>query len=125
MKKSLVWINGKKTLLERSQSLDDRYETLEKQEKEMGGIKEKLKELKERAIAKLEKIAGMTKEEGKKMIITELENDLKEMSAKKIREAVMNIEAQVDDKAKDMLVDAMQRSATDYVAETTSYNFRD
>jgi ribonucrease Y len=112
-----------KALLDRSKSIDDRYVKLEQAEASIENTKEQLKKLRESAVAKLEQVAGMTREEGKKMLIEELENDLKEISAKKIRESEMGVSSVIDEKAKEMLIDAMQKSATDYVSETTSTTF--
>lgn len=115
--------NREKALLDRSKSLDERYAKLEQAEASIENTKEQLKKLRESTVAKLEQIAGMTKDEARKMLIEELEHDLREMSAKKIREAEMTLESTIEDKAKDLLIDAMQKSATDYVSETTSTTF--
>ena len=48
------------------------------------------------------------------------EEDLKSHIAKKIKEAEFTIQSESDEKAREILVDAMQKSATDYVAEATA-----
>ncbi len=112
-----------KSILERSQNLDKRYTQLEKQEEIIEKTKLELKKNKEIADKKLEEIANLTKEEAKQNIIDKLNEELTNEVASKIKEAENRIEIEVDEKAKDLLVDTMQRSATDYVVETTSTTF--
>ncbi|MCA9382532.1 ribonuclease Y, partial [Candidatus Dojkabacteria bacterium] len=68
---------------------------------------------------KLEEIAQLTREEAKKQLLDEVEKDISNDIAKKLREAEEKVKFEADDKSKNILVDAMQRAATDYVAETT------
>jgi ribonuclease Y len=62
----------------------------------------------------------MTREEAKIELMRQTEEELRTQIAKKVKEAEYTIQNSVDEKAKELLVDAMQRSATDYVAETTA-----
>lgn len=109
-----------KTLLERSENLDKRYSRLENQEHQIEISKEEIKQLREELAGKLEEIAGLSKEEAKRQLMEEVEKEINEHVAKKIREGEMRLQNEVDNKAKDLLIDAMQKSATDYVAEITS-----
>lgn len=109
-----------KTLLERSENLDKRYARLENQEHQIEISKEEIKQLREELAGKLEEIAGLSKEEAKRQLMEEVEKEINEHVAKKIREGEMRLQNEVDNKAKDLLIDAMQKSATDYVAEITS-----
>jgi ribonuclease Y len=97
---------------ERERQFKAKDKELEKALAEVDGIKtEQLK--------KLEKIAHLTRDEAKKLILTKLEEKLKEDVAKEIREAEARVRTEADKKAKELLVDAMQKAATDYVAEYT------
>lgn len=107
-------------MIERSKDLDERYEVLSNKEKSVEQAKEDVRKIKEQLSTKLEEVAKLTKEEAEKRLIQQVEEGLKEFIAKKIKEAEFKIQSESDDKARDMLIDAMQRSATDYVAETTS-----
>lgn len=70
-------------------------------------------------ITKLEKIANMTREEAKKALLDEVQKDLTAEIAKKIRQAEEKIKLEVNEKAKELLVDAMRHGVTQYVAEYT------
>jgi ribonuclease Y len=62
----------------------------------------------------------MTRDEAKKLIIEATESHLKEEIAKKIKDAEDQIKKEADEKARDILIDAMRHGATDYVAEYTT-----
>ena len=70
-------------------------------------------------IKKLEKISNMTREEAKKALLDEVQRDLTAEIAKKIRQSEERIKLDVNEKAKELLVDAMRHGVTNYVAEYT------
>ncbi len=61
----------------------------------------------------------MSKEEAREKLVEEIDR-IWEYEAKKIRQAEKNIEIVADEKAQKILVEAMQKVATDYVGETTT-----
>lgn len=67
----------------------------------------------------LMKIASLTREEAKKQILENVEKDLAEETAKRIKMAQERVKEESDKKAKEILVEAMRQGATDYVAEYT------
>ena len=77
----------------------------------------KLKEKEKELVLALAKAAKLTPDEAKKLLLNELEKDLKEEIAKKIRWAEEKIKLEVNEKAKEILLDAMKHGATTYVAE--------
>lgn len=109
-----------KQIIERSKSLDQRFEEIERKEKGLEQAKNDVKRIKDQLSVQLEKISGLTREEAKKKVMEETEEGLKSYIAKKIKEAEYTIQAEADDKAKEILIDAMQRGATDYVSESTA-----
>jgi len=68
---------------------------------------------------KLEKIANLTREEAKKALLDEVQHDLTAEIAKKIRQAEERIKLESNEKAKEILADAMKHAATTYTAEYT------
>lgn len=108
---------------ERSQSLDSKATELEQKEKRVEQAKADVKKLKEKAQEQLQKTADMTKEQAQEELKAELENEIKDWSAQRIRDAEKHINRETEDRARDMLVDVMQKSASDFVAETTSTTF--
>lgn len=107
-------------LIERSKNLDERFERLETQEKSLEQAKKDLRKVRDQLNTQFEKISQMTREEAKTELLRQTEEELHTQIAKKIKEAEYTIQNSVDEKAKELLIDAMQKSATDYVAETTA-----
>lgn len=70
-------------------------------------------------LEKLEKIAHLTRDEAKDLILSELRNELDADMAREIREAEAKAKEEAEGKAREILVDAMKHGATDYVPEYT------
>ena len=70
-------------------------------------------------IEKLSKIAKMTPDEAKRVLLDEVQKDLTGEIAKKIRAAEEKIKEEAHDKAEEILIDAMKHGATEYTAEYT------
>ena len=109
-----------KQIIERAKSIDDRFSKIEAQEKSLDQAKKDLRKVKDQLGTQLEKLSQLTREEAKQELMKETEEELKSLIARKIKEAEYTIQNTADEKAKEILVDAMQKSATDYVAETTA-----
>ncbi len=89
-----------------------REELLEKKEAD---IKKREGEL----VKHLERASKLSVDDAQKLLLSELEKQLKEEIANKIRRAEEKIKTESQDKAKEILVDAMKHGATSYVAEYT------
>lgn len=75
--------------------------------------------LREELLEKLEKLSGLTRDEAKKMLLAEVQRDLTAEIAARIRNAEERIKLEVQEKAREILLDAMKHGATQYVAEYT------
>ena len=90
---------------------------LVKKEEELKKKEEELKEEKE-------KIAGLSKEEARKIILEETTKKLASEISKKIKEAEEEVKASAQEKAKEILVEAMKHGAVDWTAEYTVSTIR-
>ena len=93
---------------------DLRHERVEL-EKSKELVQKRHQELEER----LAKTAQMTVDEAKKVLLDEVQKDLTGDIAKKIRVAEEKIKLEANEKAQEILADAMKHGATSYVAEYT------
>ncbi len=93
---------------------------VEKKEVSFTEKENELEKTKNELVTKLEKVAGVTRDEAKKLILEATEGHLKEEVAKKIKDAEEQVKKGADEKARNILVDAMRHGATDYVAEYTT-----
>lgn len=113
-------------LTEQSSDLDRRQagiaareNVLEDKQKELEKIKLDLQELKQKQVEKLEKIASLSKDKAKEILLEAVDKKISKDVADRLREAEDEIKEGIDDKAQELLVDAMYHGATDYVAEYT------
>ena len=107
-------------LASKDEILNGKIEDIEKKEKNLEVKSKDLEENRSELVTKLEKVASVTREEAKKLIVDATESHLKEEVSRKIKEAEENIKKESKDKAKHILIDDMQHGDTDYVAEYTT-----
>jgi len=107
-------------LNQRSDEFSKREDEIEQKNQSVEQAKNDLKKHKERLQQETEKIAGMTKEEAKNRVLKLTEEALKTEIAVKVKEAKDEWTRKVDDETKQMLVDAMESTATDYVDQMTT-----
>jgi len=86
---------------------------------EIETTKAELAELRVKQVAKLEKIGSLTKEKAKDILLEAVDKKLARDVAERIRAAEDEIKETVEDKARDLLIDAMYHGSNDYVAEFT------
>ena len=115
-----------KRLLQKEEVLDRK---IEKQSEKEEKVKAKSEELEAKQVIvnetlakhhkELERIAGMTKEEAKKALMVQIEQEARFESAKMLRELELRAKTEADKKAQEILASAVQRCAVDHIAETT------
>ncbi|NLM36810.1 MAG: ribonuclease Y [Firmicutes bacterium] len=101
------------------ETLEKKEDNLNKKESELDKLKAELHELKQKEREELEKISGLTVEEAKEFLFSELKKELAQEMAVRVREYETKIKEEADKKARDIIATAIQRYAADHVAETT------
>ena len=96
-----------------------KQELLEKAEK-IEKIKTEINRIKEEQMAKLEKVASLTKEEAKQVLLDNTEREIKEDLLVRIKKLNNQASEELDKKAKEILSIAIQRCAVSHAAESTS-----
>lgn len=116
----------KSEILQKEVTVDRKVGAIEERERLIAqqrlDLEKKLSEietLRQQQLQKLERIAVLTKDEAKKLILDMAEKRLFDEIAKKIADAEKEIKATAEEKAKEILVDAMKHGAVDYAAEYT------
>ena len=74
---------------------------------------------KDEYVEKLARVAKLTPDEAKKLLMDEMQKELTSEMAKRIRNAEERIKLEANEKAKEILADAMKHGATSYVPEYT------
>ena len=103
----------------REKGLDDREKILLKKQDEIQEIKEKMEEIKREQLEELERISGFTKEQARESVMKIVEEKMSKEIAAYIKERETEAKLDVDSKAKEMLVNCMQKYAADVTNEQT------
>jgi len=110
-------------ILTRSKNIDERVNAIELKERGLEQAKKDVLKIKEDLGTKLEQIAGLTKQEAEVQLKSQVEKDMQDWYAKRIRENEDQINLKNDEISKTILVETMVNAATDYVVETTTTTF--
>ena len=113
-------------IIQKEENLERRSDYFEKKEKELEHEYQVLEERKKdvevvytEQIDKLQKIAGLSKEEAKQHLLSEIEKQITSEKAALIRELDQKAKEQANKNAKEILGYAIQKCAADHTSETT------
>ena len=115
-----------KRVLGKEETLDKKLEALEKRESKLTAKeadfekeKQKVEELRESHLRELEKISGLTSEQAKDYLLRTVEEDVKHETAVLVKELERQAKDDADKKAKEYIINAIQKCAADHVSEAT------
>ena len=100
------------SLEKKEEMLSNKLEAVENERREVEALKDK-------ELAELERISGLTTDEAKEYILASVKDEVKHETAVMIKEMEAEAKAEADKRAKEIVADAIQRCAADHVAETT------
>jgi ribonucrease Y len=113
-------------LLQKEESLDKKLESLERKEEQVANKEKRIEDtqaqidqLYKSQVAELERISGLSMEEAKSIILTNVEQEVRHETAQLIKEIEQQAKEEGDKKAREIITLAIQRCAADHVAETT------
>lgn len=113
-------VQQKEEMMERkSESLERKEQSLQSKEESLARRKEEVAKLGEKRVQELERISGLTSEQAKEYLLKNVEDDVRHDSAVMIKEIETEAKEEADKKAKEYIVNAIQRCAADHVAEAT------
>lgn len=120
-------------LVHKEENLERKFQTLERKEKdfsqkerrlysrerELSEQKEKYDQLIEQEVKELERVSGLTQEEAKKELAKKVEEDAKLESIQAVRRIEEETKEKSQTLAREIISQAIQRSAAEHVVETT------
>ena len=117
---------NERRLQQKEENVDKKLETLERREQSLASKedalakkKEEVNKLHEQRVQELERISGLTSEQAKEYLLKVVEEEVKHETAVMIKEMDMRVKEEAGKKAKEYVVNAIQRCAVDHVAEST------
>ena len=113
-------------VLSKEESVDKKADAVEKREAEctakvaeLQKREKKVDELEQKGVQELERISGLTSEQAKDELLRSVEDDVKVDVARMYKELENRAKEEAGKKAKEYVVNAIQKCAVDHVAETT------
>ena len=107
-------------LAKREGILEERERQIAEKQKLVDEKLEQLEKVRKDLVSKLEKVSSMSRDEAQKILLENLDRELAGEISKKIKEAEEEIKITADEKAKEILADAMRHGVTDYISEFTT-----
>ena len=114
LEKREVSIDNKMDEIERGRAM------LEKKAEEIRQIRREVDETRKQELKRLEKIAGFSKEDAKKVLLQLTEEENRDIIAKKIKDMEATGQEELNKKAKDIMTSAIQKYAGSHSAEVTT-----
>ncbi len=115
-----------KRALQKEENLDRKSDAVERKERQIAQKEQKIDELREQVdelrrqqAASLERIAELTREDAKAMLVSQVEVEVKADIERRVRDMEAQIKVEADTRAQKIVGMAIQRCAADVVAETT------
>ncbi len=96
-----------------------RTQEIEQRRDQINEQKEHLEELRQKQIRETERVAGLTADEARELLLKELDVEIREDAARRLRLIEAETKEKAEARAREILASSMQRLTTDVVAETT------
>ena len=112
-------IQKEENLERRSENFEKKEEDLELRLKELEQQKQEIETLQKQEMEELQRVAGLSKEEAKEVLLKEVEKQIVAEKAAIIREENQKAKDEVTKNAKELLTYAVQKCAADHSQETT------
>src|SRR5438552_12775544 len=117
-----------KRLLQKEENLDHKGEELNRREQELGNqqkalddIKAKLEESYREQEKELQRVANMTRQEAQGILMAQVEQDLRNEVARKVRESELSARDESERRAREIVTESIQRIAADQTAEVSVF----
>jgi len=113
-------------LSQKIENLDRKLESVEQRERGMAGkekeiesIRGQLGELRDRQLKQLELISGMSSAEAREQLLDAVQVEMEQETSRRLREWEIKLKEEANEKAQEILSQAIQRSASEIVTEYT------
>lgn len=115
-----------KRLLQKEENLDRKSDDVNRRERELGGrekalddMRAQLEEGHRKQDLELQRVANMTRQEAQGILMAQVEQDLRNEVARKVREAELGAREESERRAREIVTESIQRIAADQTAEVS------
>jgi ribonuclease Y len=110
----------------KEENLDRKIEALERRESDLGNQRQQLEqqrtqldELRQKQLKEIERVARLSADEARELLLQELEKEIREDAARRLRLIEIEVKEKAELRSREILATAIQRLSTDVVTETT------
>jgi ribonuclease Y len=101
------------------ESLERRDRSLVNKEKNLDDIRAQLTDLERQRRQEIERLANLTTQEARGVLLAEIEQEMREEANRRVRELEAELKEEGNQRARDILTTAIQRLAADVISEAT------
>lgn len=112
-------VQKEETLDRKVEAIENKQEGLREREQQLELKKEELAALRERQIEELQRISGLSKEEAREFLLNQVREESRREAALLAKEIETTARDEAEKKAREIIAQAVQRSAAEHVAEIT------
>lgn len=103
----------------RGEQLERRDQAMRKTERELEQRSEELEGFRDRQVAELERIAGLSDEDARSILLEQVESEMSEILSRRAREMDLEMRNEAEHRSRMILATTLQRISSDYVSEST------
>ena len=112
-------LQKEENLERKTESVDRRDRTLAEREQTLDEAREKLEELRRDKVAEIERVAHLTTQEAKNILLTEVETEIRDDANRLVRQVEEEMRANAAPRAREILTATVQRISAEAVSEST------
>ena len=112
-------IQKEEALDKKSESLELKDDKLNKKIKDVEDRRQDIELLYEKELRKLEELSGLTSEDARQLLLSDIEKEIKYEAAVLIRDVESKAKEEAEKRAREIITYSIQKCAADHVAETT------
>jgi ribonucrease Y len=101
------------------EQVEARDRRLGEREKEVEAERAQIARLQDEQKAELARVAGLTQEDARKVLLEQIEQEVRDAANRRVREIEQEFRERADDRAREIITMALQRYAADHTAEHT------
>ena len=115
------WFRKRRGELEqRLDRLEEREQQLVQRQNRLSQLEKEINTLHERRLQELQRVSGLTQEEARELFLERVIQEARQDAARRVREVEMQAQTEVEHRAREIIVTAIQRLASDQVEEAVT-----
>ena len=113
-------VENEQKLSQKQEIINQKLTDIESHEKRAKEIKEEVERIRIELSQKLEDVSSLSKEDAKKLLLDQIDKDLVNDKAKRIKDFEDEIKLKSDDISKEILIDTMEKTVSEYIVSATT-----